>query len=390
MIIPNFRLLYLATFLNYFDTPSKDLSNGRIFYRNNKTNQKIIFGVSEMDKVKNPKELKKIAKGALALVLAGSFAFAGTNAFAAENEQTTNQTAAQQTTAPTTDPSSVSTEQQETPSLLPGDFFYFAKTLFEKIQLALTFDDTKEAKLLASQASERIAEAQALCESGNQEKALDTLKSALENVGSAEKIVADTEEEQAKDSTETTTETNVDSKELDSEELKDVKDDLAKSIEALKAALTKGHKSDAAKAAIQKNIAKLSARLTSGNTESTDTNQTTPATDNTNDTATETNTNDTATDTPAADTTATDTTTSDTTNTTDETTVTAPTAEPAPATTTVAPASTETVTPTNHGKAVSEVAKQKPTTGQNHGAAVSEIAKKQNSNVQEKSEKGKK
>jgi hypothetical protein len=346
-----------------------------------------------MNKLINPTVLKKSAKSALAIALAGSFAFAGTNAFADSNDSSTNQTTTQQPTSTNT-ATSVSTQEKETPSLLPGDFFYFAKIVFEKIQLALTFDQTKEAKLLASNASERLAEAQALYASGNQQKAVDTLKSALDDMNSAQKIV-EKEDEQTEDSaksTSSTTEdpsTNKDSSATeesattkdsstteDSPEIKDVKDQLTQNIKALQAALEKGNKSEAAKKALEKNIMKFKARLAGKNSVSTDDNQSTQSVTNTDQSAsdtTSTDTNATATDTTSTGSVTSDTTTpaTETSNTnSEETTVSAP----AEATTaSVTPAASGTTTPSNHGKEVSQVAKQATT--QNHGQVVSQVAK---------------
>ncbi|WP_026582435.1 DUF5667 domain-containing protein [Bacillus sp. J33] len=64
-------------------------------------------------------------------------------------------------------------------SLIPGDFFYFVKTITEKIHLAITFDDYKEAELLAEFASERIAEANALIAEGKMADAEELLQVAI-------------------------------------------------------------------------------------------------------------------------------------------------------------------------------------------------------------------
>jgi len=77
---------------------------------------------------------------------------------------------------------------ENSPSLIPGDFFYFLKTFVEKIQLAFTFDDVEEAKLLASFAEERIKEAEELFKSGDEDLALETLKEAVELMDDVEKV----------------------------------------------------------------------------------------------------------------------------------------------------------------------------------------------------------
>ena len=71
-------------------------------------------------------------------------------------------------------------EATEAPSLVPGDFFYFVKTMVEKVQLSLTFNDAEKAQKLANFASERIAEARVLIENGDSEGAADLLNKALE------------------------------------------------------------------------------------------------------------------------------------------------------------------------------------------------------------------
>jgi hypothetical protein len=336
-----------------------------------------------MNKLTNPTVLKKAAKSALAIVLAGSFAFAGTNAFADSNDSSTNQTTTQQST--TNDPTTtVSNQESVAPSLLPGDFFYFAKIVFEKIQLALTFDQTKEAKLLASNASERLAEAQALYASGDQQKAVDTLKSALDDMNSSQKIVEKEDEQtEGSDSAKSTSSTTEDASTTkdsstteDSPEIKDVKDQLSQNIKALEAALEKDNKSEAAKKALKKNIMKFKTKLAGKNSVSTDDNQSTQTVD--------TNTDQTTSDTASPDVNATSTnttgfTTGDSTTpaTGTSNTISEAATEAGPAATTtdtsVTPAASVTTKPSNHGQEVSQVAKQATT--QNHGQVVSQVAK---------------
>jgi len=75
---------------------------------------------------------------------------------------------------------SVNADSEEKPSLLPGDFFYFIKSIYENIRLAVTVNDVKEAKLLAELAQERLAEAKALLEKGEQEKAEELLQKSID------------------------------------------------------------------------------------------------------------------------------------------------------------------------------------------------------------------
>lgn len=248
-----------------------------------------------MEKLTSHKQLNKIAKGALALVLAGTFTFSASKAFADEttNQQDHYQTVDLQsgTNAEANTPAQT-TQTQETPSLLPGDFFYFAKTAFEKIQLALTFDDVKEAKLLAGFASERLAEAQALFASGDQAAAIKTINQALEDMKDSDTIVdsqtqSESSPDQVKvDTKETDQSTNTDVTKTDDEQsstdqvksddqtnsetatnenkddqvVTEVKTTLAQNIVALTAAMEKV-KNPVAKAALQRNIKKSYAKL---------------------------------------------------------------------------------------------------------------------------------
>jgi hypothetical protein len=352
-----------------------------------------------MLKLTNPLRLKNIAKGTLAIVLTGSFVFGGTSVFADTTQPSpetpttvgvttgnTNGTVSD-TTAPTnttsgTSPttSSTTTKTQETPSLVPGDFFYFAKIWFEKIQLALTSNETDQAKLLASNAAERLAEAQKLFQSGDQQKAYDTFQTSLDDMNSAEKIVdnkkakdENNEEKNQSNSTPGTTTNSLTNATTStstaqvSPDLKLVETQLTQNILALEAALDKGHKSDKAKKALKKNIEKFLKALeqkgvavpttattqdsnttnTSGTT--TDSSNTQPATTDGTTANTESNTSSVAPETPA--------TTSQPASTQPVgTTVAQPAPTQAPATATQP---VQAQAPQNHGQEVSQVAKQK-------------------------------
>lgn len=170
------------------------------------------------------------------MILAGTVAFPATNVFANE---TINETAIIDLQAKT-----VSTnETVESPSLLPGDFFYFTKILMEKIHLALTSDDVKEAKLVAEFATERLAEAEALFAEGNEQAALETMKTAIENIENADEQVSIIDQEAAEEVVE------------DETELGEVKEVLSQNIIALTSAMEKV-KNPVAKAALKKNIEK--------------------------------------------------------------------------------------------------------------------------------------
>ncbi|WP_155922287.1 DUF5667 domain-containing protein [Bacillus sp. EB01] len=120
--------------------------------------------------------MKKIVKVAMSMVLAGTFAFSPILAKA--NTGTENQDETQ--TLPVTSGEDVQAlDDTDTPSLIPGDFFYFVKVALEKIKLAIAFNNDKEAELLAAYAAERLAEAEELFIAGEEERAIETIKEAL-------------------------------------------------------------------------------------------------------------------------------------------------------------------------------------------------------------------
>lgn len=86
----------------------------------------------------------------------------------------------QDTTASLQASMTLNESETETPNLIPGDFFYFVKTMYENIQLALTVNDVKEARMLAAFAQERLAEANALLAKGKTNEANLSLQKSLE------------------------------------------------------------------------------------------------------------------------------------------------------------------------------------------------------------------
>lgn len=112
-----------------------------------------------------------IAKSTIISMLA--FSVGTSSAWANETESLSTITADDATTT------SSSEDVQEAPSLLPGDFFYFVKTIYERIQLAFTSDNVEEAILLAQFAQERIAETAVLIKEGNADLAQETLQRSL-------------------------------------------------------------------------------------------------------------------------------------------------------------------------------------------------------------------
>ncbi|WP_142301041.1 DUF5667 domain-containing protein [Bacillus sp. 7884-1] len=194
-----------------------------------------------MEKKTEYKSVNKITKGALAIILASTVVFPGANVFA---DETTSETAI----IDLQEDSNSDSDKVETPSLLPGDFFYFSKILIEKIRLALTIDDIKEAKLIADYATERLEEAEALFVDGNEEAALETMKKAIENMESADDQVTAVDDGASDEIVE------------ENKEIGDVKEVLSQNIIALTAAMEKV-KNPVAKAALQKNIEKRYAKV---------------------------------------------------------------------------------------------------------------------------------
>lgn len=102
-----------------------------------------------------------------------AFSFGTGSAWADEAESKSTETAE---TVATTSPINA---DQEAITVLPGDFFYFVKAVYERIQLAFAQDDVEEAILLAQFAKERLAESAALLKKGEVEKAEELLQNSL-------------------------------------------------------------------------------------------------------------------------------------------------------------------------------------------------------------------
>jgi hypothetical protein len=126
-----------------------------------------------------------LSSGALAAMVA--FSFSSSPTFASTG-----------TTAQTSTMNQVDANR-EAPSLLPGDFFYFIKTMMEKIELALTFNDVEKAKLLAEFTENRIDEAKTLLEKGETQLAKEVLKKALQQQEEALKTYEKSKKEDQKD-----------------------------------------------------------------------------------------------------------------------------------------------------------------------------------------------
>ena len=141
----------------------------------------------------------KIAKNTLAIVLAGSVAFSPTFTFAAQEsteeeniekidlqtlsltdgnatEESVTKVEEAQNTNVEGEESQLEDIQEDAPTLVPGDLFYFTKIALEKIKLSLTLDDVKEAELLTTYAAERLAEAEVLFSEGKEKEAARNLR----------------------------------------------------------------------------------------------------------------------------------------------------------------------------------------------------------------------
>jgi Domain of unknown function (DUF5667) len=159
------------------------------------------------------KKQSKIVKSSIAVIVASSISLPGSLAYANSNDDNFDSIKLEQekTVNPevaVNDDAMLESskneikqleEASEAPSLLPGDFFYFAKLAIEKIQLAFTMDDAKEAKLLAGYAAERLAEVEELFKDDKQEEAIEALNKAIEMMQESENQWSDDEFE--KDST---------------------------------------------------------------------------------------------------------------------------------------------------------------------------------------------
>ena len=135
----------------------------------------------------------------------------------------------------------VSESKEKTPNLLPGDFFYFIKVVYENIRISITADDLKEAGLLAEFAQERLSEATALYTKGETEKSEQVLQKSFENQQLAIELVATGAEEENEDK--------------DLKQAVEVKSDLQHNILSLTAALEKV-KNPQAQKSLLKNIIK--------------------------------------------------------------------------------------------------------------------------------------
>jgi hypothetical protein len=224
--------------------------------------------VNELEN-KRIKKQNKVVKATLALLVAGT-AFSATNVLAEEPMAPIEVDLQIEGQAESNELANKNDQILESPSLVPGDFFYFTKILLEKIQLALTVDDIKEARLIAEYAAERLAEAEVLFAEGDEEAALETMTSAIEYMENADDVVLEpTTEEPSEEQTDVIYEELevevIDNDDASSKEETVVEEDeiealVSQNIIALTAALDKV-KNPKAKAALQKNIDKSYTKL---------------------------------------------------------------------------------------------------------------------------------
>lgn len=137
------------------------------------------------------------------LVMADTTADSGTTAVTATTIQTdstgssTSTSAATNTDTSTTVPTATTSSAITAPVVdqngqtvnsgaLPDSPLYWFQTLIEKVQLALAFDPVKKAELTEKQATEDLAEAQALLEKGNTTEAEKALTRYNQRIDSAQ------------------------------------------------------------------------------------------------------------------------------------------------------------------------------------------------------------
>ncbi|NNV05098.1 DUF5667 domain-containing protein [Geobacillus sp. C56-T2] len=185
-----------------------------------------------------PRALSTSALATTVMLASYSPAFASTDSAASPKGSVATETAASGTL--------------DTPLLLPGDFFYFVKTIMEHIELALTFDDTEKANRIAEFAEERLAEVKALLEQGEIEQAKEALANALKQQEAAWGIYE--EAKQADEQNGERTETDVEALRQQLEKK------FSHNIEALQAALERV-KNPRAKEVLARNIEKAKQKL---------------------------------------------------------------------------------------------------------------------------------
>lgn len=137
---------------------------------------------------KEPKRYNILAKSAMLSVLvfsAGTSTVLASEITTTQSSNPTSVSVTQNSTASSQTGTTLKESETETPDLLPGDFFYFVKKMYENIRFALTVNDVKEARLLTAFAQERLEEANALLAQGKTKEATLSLQKSLETQESA-------------------------------------------------------------------------------------------------------------------------------------------------------------------------------------------------------------
>lgn len=145
----------------------------------------------------------------------------------------------------TTTPTSTSTvDELPDPGILPGHPLYFVKSLTENIGLAFSFGNVKKSEQLANLAEKRLAEAEALADQGDSERAERALERyssqfnrAIENARQAE----ESENEKIKSVLERVAESTAKHQKVLSEVYEKVPEQAREAISNAMEASTRGH-----------------------------------------------------------------------------------------------------------------------------------------------------
>lgn len=229
--------------------------------------------------------MKKATNIALKSLLAGALVFGVNVGYGQAEGNDTAETVSTDTPTSTTAETDTTTEGTSSDSevstsdneVLPGEFLYLFKIIFENIQLSIEENDIEKAKLLVQFGEERVDEIQALMKQGQMELAQKMIESALNNQ-MIELEIQDLQDEMKEEETEeaanedasneensdevteeateeATEEENEETNEATEEDVKEIEEYVARNIVALKAVAAKV-KNPNAKAAIERNIKK--------------------------------------------------------------------------------------------------------------------------------------
>lgn len=184
-----------------------------------------------------PKSIKLITNTILSAVLA--MGIGTTSAFANETQTAAPESTAAAPVTGSIGTSVTTTTQDSALSELPADFFYVFKTIVIKIEIALTDDQVKQAKLHSVITQERIKRAEVLIIEGKTDLAVETLQQSVAE-----------QDQEIEESLQSDKNENSD----------EIQKQLRDHIEALTIVMAKV-KNPKAKAALAKNINKSKAKL---------------------------------------------------------------------------------------------------------------------------------